>query len=124
MVGWLNVISISWDGITFFFLNFSILLKDSPIQALFSACALGILHHDNQLSETILTELKKRENSEKHVADIAYLTAQYYLVNVSFELYILGHSNYFFISGLETTSQSFELSYDTYSHFPPLCPIT
>ncbi|XP_061389029.1 tetratricopeptide repeat protein 37 [Musca vetustissima] len=58
-----------------------ILLKDSPIQALFSACALGILHHDNQLSETILTELKKRENSEKHVADIAYLTAQYYLVN-------------------------------------------
>ncbi|XP_073812213.1 tetratricopeptide repeat protein 37 [Musca autumnalis] len=58
-----------------------ILLKDSPIQALFSACALGILHKDNQLSETILTELKKRENSEKHVADIAYLTAQYFLVN-------------------------------------------
>lgn len=75
-LGWYNVL---------FFLNFSILLKDSPIQALFSACALGILHHDNQLSETILTELKKRENSEKHVADIAYLTAQYYLVNVSFE---------------------------------------
>lgn len=124
MVGWLNAISISWDGITLFFLNFSILLKDSPIQALFSACALGILHHDNQLSETILTELKKRENSEKHVADIAYLTAQYYLVNVSFELYILGHYNYFFISGLETTSQSSELSYDTCSHFPPLCPIT
>ncbi|XP_013109877.2 tetratricopeptide repeat protein 37 [Stomoxys calcitrans] len=58
-----------------------ILLKDSPIQALFSACALGILHQDNQLSETILTELKKRENSEEHVADIAFLTAQYYLVN-------------------------------------------
>ncbi|XP_075166256.1 tetratricopeptide repeat protein 37 isoform X2 [Haematobia irritans] len=58
-----------------------ILLKDSPIQALFSACALGILHQDNQLSETILSELKKRENSEKHVADIAYLTAQYYVAN-------------------------------------------
>ncbi|XP_065368368.1 tetratricopeptide repeat protein 37 [Calliphora vicina] len=58
-----------------------ILLKDSPIQALYSACALGILHHDNQLSETILIELKKYENSEQHAAHIAFLTAQYYKAN-------------------------------------------
>ncbi|KNC22993.1 hypothetical protein FF38_07937 [Lucilia cuprina] len=58
-----------------------ILLKDSPIQALYSACALGILHQDNQLSETILIELKKYEDSEQHAAHIAYLTAQYYKAN-------------------------------------------
>lgn len=59
------------------------LLKDSPIQALYSACALGILHNDNQLSETILMELKKHENIEAHAAHIAFLTAQYYKKNVS-----------------------------------------
>lgn len=59
------------------------MLKDSPIQALYSACALGILHQDKQLSETILIELKKYENSEQHAAHIAYLTAQYYKANVS-----------------------------------------
>lgn len=61
---------------------FSILLKDSPIQALYSACALGILHQDHQLAETILIELKKYENIEQYVAHIAYLTAQYYRANV------------------------------------------
>uniref|UniRef100_W8BBM6 Tetratricopeptide repeat protein 37 n=1 Tax=Ceratitis capitata TaxID=7213 RepID=W8BBM6_CERCA len=55
-----------------------ILLKNSPIQALYSACALGILHLDNQLTTTILTELKKYENIEVHCAHIAYLTAQHY----------------------------------------------
>lgn len=68
------------------FASFSILLKDSPIQALYSACALGILHQDNQLAETILIELKKYENCEQHAAHIAYLTAQYYKVNVSLKL--------------------------------------
>ncbi|XP_053963021.1 tetratricopeptide repeat protein 37 [Anastrepha ludens] len=56
-----------------------ILLKNSPIQALYSACALGILHDDNQLTMTILTELKKYENSEVHSGHIAYLTAQHYV---------------------------------------------
>ncbi|XP_011178747.2 tetratricopeptide repeat protein 37 [Zeugodacus cucurbitae] len=55
-----------------------ILLKNSPIQALYSACALGILHQDNQLTTTILTELKKYENCEAHCAHISYLTAQHY----------------------------------------------
>lgn len=58
-----------------------ILLKDSPIEALYSACALGILHHDNQLTETILLELKKYERSLEHCAHIAFLTSQYYLKN-------------------------------------------
>uniref|UniRef100_A0A1A9WAC9 Tetratricopeptide repeat protein 37 n=1 Tax=Glossina brevipalpis TaxID=37001 RepID=A0A1A9WAC9_9MUSC len=56
-----------------------ILLKDSPVQALYSACALGILHQDTQLTETILNELRKYENSFEHVAHVAYLRAQYYL---------------------------------------------
>ncbi|XP_014100452.2 tetratricopeptide repeat protein 37 [Bactrocera oleae] len=55
-----------------------ILLKNSPIQALYSACALGILHQDKQLTTTILTELKKYENCEAHCAHISYLTAQHY----------------------------------------------
>ncbi|XP_055859258.1 tetratricopeptide repeat protein 37 [Episyrphus balteatus] len=58
-----------------------ILLKDSPIEALYSACALGILHHDNQLTETILWELKKYERSLEHCAHIAFLTSQYHLKN-------------------------------------------
>ncbi|XP_055919352.1 tetratricopeptide repeat protein 37 [Eupeodes corollae] len=58
-----------------------ILLKDSPIEALYSACALGILHHDNQLTETILCELKKYERSLEHCAHIAFLTSQYHLKN-------------------------------------------
>ncbi|XP_067630792.1 tetratricopeptide repeat protein 37 isoform X2 [Eurosta solidaginis] len=58
-----------------------ILLKNSPIQALYSACALGILHHDNQLTTTILTELKKYENCISYCAHIAYLRAQHYVTN-------------------------------------------
>ncbi|XP_037886996.1 tetratricopeptide repeat protein 37 isoform X1 [Glossina fuscipes] len=56
-----------------------ILLKNSPVQALYSACALGILHQDTQLTETILNELRKYENSIEHIAHVAYLRAQYYL---------------------------------------------
>lgn len=62
---------------------FSILLKNSPIQALYSACALGILHQDNQLTTTILSELKKYENCEANCAHISYLTAQHYASIVS-----------------------------------------
>uniref|UniRef100_A0A1B0BDM6 Tetratricopeptide repeat protein 37 n=1 Tax=Glossina palpalis gambiensis TaxID=67801 RepID=A0A1B0BDM6_9MUSC len=57
----------------------SVLKSNSPVQALYSACALGILHQDTQLTETILNELRKYENSIEHIAHVAYLRAQYYL---------------------------------------------
>ena len=63
----------------------SILLKNYPIEALYSACALGILHEDHQLTETILMELKKYENSEEYCAHIAFLTSQHHLTNVCYD---------------------------------------
>ncbi|XP_017839970.1 tetratricopeptide repeat protein 37 [Drosophila busckii] len=58
-----------------------ILLKGVPIHALFSACALGILHQDNELINHILSEFKAYEFKETHCADIAFLTAHCYLIN-------------------------------------------
>uniref|UniRef100_A0A1A9UF77 Tetratricopeptide repeat protein 37 n=1 Tax=Glossina austeni TaxID=7395 RepID=A0A1A9UF77_GLOAU len=58
---------------------YSVYNSNSPVQALYSACALGILHQDMQLTETILNELRKYENSIEHVAHVAYLRSQYYI---------------------------------------------
>ncbi|XP_062129525.1 superkiller complex protein 3 isoform X1 [Drosophila sulfurigaster albostrigata] len=59
-----------------------ILLKGVPIQALYSACALGVLHEDNDLCEMIMSEFKAYQFNEEHCANIAYLTAYYWLINV------------------------------------------
>lgn len=64
------------------FLNlvcFSLGLPSPPVEGLFSACALGILHKDSQLSELVLKELKPYENSPKHCHHIAFLTSQIYV---------------------------------------------
>ncbi|XP_064547888.1 superkiller complex protein 3 [Drosophila montana] len=58
-----------------------ILLKDVPIQALFSACALGVLHRDNELIQIIMSELRAYHFNETHCADVAYLTAYDCLIN-------------------------------------------
>lgn len=55
---------------------YSISLKNCPVQAFFSTCALGILHGDIQLSQTILQELSKIKDSEETSHHIAFLTAQ------------------------------------------------
>ena len=57
-------------------------LENRPIQALYSACALGI-KHDIQLAETVVEELKKYENDPKYCHNVAFLTAQLYLVKVN-----------------------------------------
>uniref|UniRef100_T1GA06 Uncharacterized protein n=1 Tax=Megaselia scalaris TaxID=36166 RepID=T1GA06_MEGSC len=53
-------------------------LKNCPIQAFYSTCALGILHGDIQLSQTILGELLKIKDSEETCHHIAFLTSQVY----------------------------------------------
>jgi len=53
-------------------------LEHRPVEGLFSACALGIVHLDWQLAESILDELKKLENDIKYCHHIAFLTSQYY----------------------------------------------
>ncbi|EDW89451.1 tetratricopeptide repeat protein 37 [Drosophila yakuba] len=58
-----------------------VLLKEVPIQALYSALALGILHRDNELTLTIMTELNAYAFKEEYCADISYLTAYYILIN-------------------------------------------
>ncbi|XP_034475811.1 tetratricopeptide repeat protein 37 [Drosophila innubila] len=58
-----------------------LLLKGVPIQALYSACALGVLHGDSDLCQMIMSELKAHQFSEEHCADVAYLTAYYWLTN-------------------------------------------
>ncbi|XP_017015128.2 superkiller complex protein 3 [Drosophila takahashii] len=58
-----------------------VLLKDVPIQALYSAFALGIIHRDNELSRTIMTELSAYAFKEEYCADVSYLTAYYILIN-------------------------------------------
>ncbi|XP_030374099.1 tetratricopeptide repeat protein 37 [Scaptodrosophila lebanonensis] len=57
-----------------------ILLKGVAIQALFSACALGVLHCDYELIETIMSEFVAYEYNEVYCADVSYLTAHYRLV--------------------------------------------
>ncbi|XP_052840355.1 tetratricopeptide repeat protein 37 [Drosophila gunungcola] len=58
-----------------------VLLKEVPIQALYSAFALGIIHRDNELSQTIMTELSAYAFKEEYCAEVSYLTANYILIN-------------------------------------------
>ncbi|XP_017044531.1 tetratricopeptide repeat protein 37 [Drosophila ficusphila] len=58
-----------------------VLLKDVPIQALYSAFALGIIHKDNELSRTIMIELNAYVYKEEYCSDVSYLTAHYILIN-------------------------------------------
>lgn len=55
---------------------------DTPIEALISACAMGILHNDLELSELVLKELKKHEREALWCHHIAFLTAEFYLKKV------------------------------------------
>lgn len=54
-------------------------LPSPPVEGLFSACALGILHKDSELSEMVLSELKPYENNSSHCHHIAFLTSQIYV---------------------------------------------
>lgn len=56
---------------------------DIRIEALISACALGILHDDLELSELVLKELQKSEREELWCHHIAFLTAELYLKRVN-----------------------------------------
>ncbi|BFG04386.1 tetratricopeptide repeat protein 37 [Drosophila madeirensis] len=58
-----------------------ILTKNAPIQALYSSCALGVLHRDNELNRTVMSELRAYAFNEKYCVDISYLTAHYILTN-------------------------------------------
>lgn len=61
---------------------FSIGREDSPIEALLSACALGILHNDLQLSELVLKELNEYERDDLWCHHIAFLTSELYAKKV------------------------------------------
>ncbi|KPU75888.1 uncharacterized protein Dana_GF12228, isoform B [Drosophila ananassae] len=56
-------------------------LNGVPIQALYSACALGILHRDNELSLKVMAKLRAYALEEKYCDEITYLTAHYILIN-------------------------------------------
>lgn len=56
--------------------------ENRPIEALLSACALGILHDDIELSELVLKELKQYERDDLWCHHIAFLTSEFYLKKV------------------------------------------
>ncbi|XP_058821841.1 tetratricopeptide repeat protein 37 [Topomyia yanbarensis] len=58
-----------------------ITLPEPPMHALFSACALGLLHKDTVLTELVIKELRKYENDPKHGHHVAYLVSQFYYTN-------------------------------------------
>lgn len=62
--------------------HFSITLPEPPIEALFSACALGLLHKDAVLTELVIKELRKYEDDPKHGHHVVYLVSQFYWANV------------------------------------------
>lgn len=76
-----------------FYLLSSIGLPNPPIEALLSACALGVLHNDFQLSELVLKELKHFERNHLWCHHIAFLTSELYLkkvinyITISFQFY-------------------------------------
>lgn len=65
-------------------ISFSITLPTPPIEALFSACALGLLHKDSVLTELVIKELRKYENDVHHGHHVVYLVSQFYFSNVSY----------------------------------------
>ncbi|CAD7078460.1 unnamed protein product [Hermetia illucens] len=56
-------------------------LQNPPIQALFSACALGIIHTDQKLIDAALKALKPYEDDVEHCHHIAFLIAQVHAYN-------------------------------------------
>lgn len=58
-----------------------ITLPAPPIEALFAACALGLLHNDTVLTELVIKELRKHENDIKHGHHVVYLVSQFYFNN-------------------------------------------
>lgn len=57
--------------------------ENRPIEALLSACALGILHDDIELSELVLKELQVYERDDQWCHHIAFLTSELYLKKVN-----------------------------------------
>lgn len=72
-----------------FFVQFSIGEESPSIEALLSACALGILHDDLQLSELVLKELEKFERDSKWCHHIAFLASEFYLKKVFISLTVI-----------------------------------
>ncbi|XP_050089380.1 tetratricopeptide repeat protein 37 [Anopheles aquasalis] len=58
-----------------------ITLPEPPVEALFSACALGLLHKDNMLTELVIKELRKYEDNATHGHNVVYLVSQFYWQN-------------------------------------------
>ncbi|XP_052869368.1 tetratricopeptide repeat protein 37 [Anopheles cruzii] len=58
-----------------------ITLPQPPIEALFSACALGLLHNDGVLTELVIRELRKHEDNATHGHHVVYLVSQFYWQN-------------------------------------------
>uniref|UniRef100_A0A182N562 Tetratricopeptide repeat protein 37 n=1 Tax=Anopheles dirus TaxID=7168 RepID=A0A182N562_9DIPT len=55
-----------------------IALPQPPIEALFSACALALLHQDTELTELAIKELRKHEDDPVHGHHVVYLVSEYY----------------------------------------------
>jgi hypothetical protein len=58
-------------------------LPNPPPEALFSLCAIPLLHADKQLSDLTIKELQKFEADEKYSHHVIFLVAQFYMKNVS-----------------------------------------
>uniref|UniRef100_A0A182JS18 Tetratricopeptide repeat protein 37 n=1 Tax=Anopheles christyi TaxID=43041 RepID=A0A182JS18_9DIPT len=50
----------------------------APIEALFSACALGLLHKDRMLTELVIKELRKHEGDPVHGHHVAFFVSEFY----------------------------------------------
>lgn len=60
-------------------------MENPAPQGLFSACALAILHSDNELAQLSVEELKKHENDPNHGHHAVFLIAQFLIKQVRFE---------------------------------------
>uniref|UniRef100_A0A182PIB7 Tetratricopeptide repeat protein 37 n=1 Tax=Anopheles epiroticus TaxID=199890 RepID=A0A182PIB7_9DIPT len=49
-----------------------------PIEALFSACALGLLHKDTMLTELVIKELRKHEDDPVHGHHVVFFVSEFY----------------------------------------------
>lgn len=66
----------------FYFISSSMDLPNPPIEALISACALGILHNDTEMSDLVLKELQAYKRDPNWCHHIAFLTTELYLKKV------------------------------------------
>ncbi|XP_053680924.1 tetratricopeptide repeat protein 37 [Anopheles nili] len=55
-----------------------IALPQPPIEALFSACALGLLHKDDMLTELAIKELRKHERNPQFGHQVVFLVSEFY----------------------------------------------